>query len=171
MKFEISNPNAFPELKLIAADRIWNTWWRPHGHLFQVVTDFFDELPEAQSIPFCLVAQDNGNYVGSVLGLVSDLEDRPELSPWVAALWVDPKYRRRGVAEALVRAALDELFALGYEAAYLCATAEKRGMYQRQGWVLIEADVGDGKLDVFEFVKAQHHLPVIPTQAGRWIHI
>ena len=152
MKFEISNLTAFPELKLIAADRIWNTWWRPHGHLFQVVTDFFDELPEARSIPFCLVAHDEGNYVGSVLGLVSDLEDRPELSPWIGALWVEPEFRKQGVAAALVRAALDELFALGHEVAFLCATTEKRGMYERLGWKLIEADVGEGKLDVFEFI-------------------
>ena len=121
--------------------------------MFQVVTDFFDELPEVRSIPFCLVAHDEGEYVGSVLGLVSDLEDRPELSPWIGALWVDPEFRKQGVAAALVRAALDELFALGHEVAFLCATTEKRGMYERQGWKLIEVNVGEGKLDVFEFAK------------------
>ena len=150
VKFEISNLNALPDLKSTVADRIWQAWWKPHGHLFQVVTDFFDDLPEARSIPFCLVAHDEGKYVGNVLGLVSDFEERPELSPWVGALWVEPEFRRQGVAAALVKAALDEVFALGHELAFLCATAEKRAMYQRQGWKLIEADVGDGKLDVFE---------------------
>ena len=152
MKFEILNLNALPDLKSTVADRIWQAWWKPHGHLLQVVTDFIDELPEARSIPFCLVAHDEGHYVGSVLGLVSDLEDRPELSPWIGALWVEPEFRKQGVAAALVRAALDELFALGHEVAFLCATTEKRGMYERQGWKLIEADVGEGKLDVFEFI-------------------
>ena len=151
MNFEISNLNVCPEFQSIVADRIWNAWWRPHGHLFQVVMDFFDELPEARSIPFCLAAHDEGHYVGSVLGLVSDLEDRPELSPWIGALWVEPEFRKQGVAAALVRAALDELFALGHEVAFLCATTEKRGMYERLGWNLIEADVGEGKLDVFGF--------------------
>ena len=151
MKFEILNLNALPDLKSTVADRIWQAWWKPHGHLLQVVTDFIDELPEARSIPFCLVAHDEGNYVGSVLGLVSDLEDRPELSPWVGALWVEPDFRKQGVAAALVRAALDELFALGHEVAFLCATTEKRVMYERLGWKLIEADVGEGKLDVFGF--------------------
>ena len=153
MKFEISNLNALPDLKSTVADRIWQAWWKPHGHLFQVVTDFFDDLPEARSIPFCLVAHDEGKYVGSVSGLVSDLEERPELSPWVGALWVEPEFRRQGVAAALVKAALDELFVLEYEAAFLCATAEKRTMYERQGWKLIEVNVGEGKLDVFEFAK------------------
>ena len=152
MKIEISNLNTFPEFKSIVADRIWYAWWRPHGHLFQVVMDFFDELPEARSIPFCLVAHDEGKYVGSVLGLVSDLEDRLELSPWVGAVWVETEFRRQGVAATLVKAALGELFMLRNEVAFLCATAEKRGMYERQGWKLIEADVGEGKLDVFEFI-------------------
>ena|GEM_PF-286852 len=151
VKFEISNLNHFAEFKSSVADRIWNEWWRPHGHLLQVVTDFFEELPEARAIPFCLVAHEDGNYIGSILGLVSDLDARPELSPWVGALWVEPEFRGFGVAAGLVKAALGEIFSLGHEVAFLCATAEKRGMYQKQGWRLNEEKVGEGMLDVFEF--------------------
>ena len=166
MKFEISNLNDVSDLKNSVADRIWNEWWRPHGHLFQVVTDFFDELPEARGIPFCLVAHDEGKYVGSVLGLVSDLDERPELSPWVGALWVEPEFRRLGVAAALVKTALREIFIMGHELAFLCATADKRGMYQRQGWKLIEADVGEDNLNVFEFSSLISPIAVIPAKAG-----
>ena len=155
VKFEISNLNEVSDFKNLVGDRIWNAWWRPHGRLFQVVMDFFDDLPATRGIPFCLVAHDDGNYVGSILGLVSDLDDRPELSPWVGALWVDPEFRRQGVAAALVKAALTEVFAVGHEVAFLCATAEKRQMYQNQGWRLIEEKVGEGELDVFEFNKAR----------------
>jgi GNAT superfamily N-acetyltransferase len=151
VKFEISNLNLFPEFKSIIADRVWNTWWRPHGQLLQVVADFFDELPETRGIPFCLVAHEDGKYVGSVLGLVSDLDERSELSPWVGALWVESEFRRQGVAAALVKAALAEILSLGHEVAFLCATAEKREMYQNQGWQLIEEKVGESVLDVFEF--------------------
>ncbi len=153
MKFEIANLNDVSEFKNVVADRIWNAWWRPHGHLFQVVVDFFDELPLKRGVPFCLVAHDDGNYIGSVSGLVSDFDDRPELSPWVGALWVEQKYRRQGVAAALVKAALTEVFRLGHEVAFLCATAEKRVMYQNQGWRLLEEKVGEDLLDVFEFSK------------------
>ena len=151
VKFEISNLNLFSEFKSVAADRVWNAWWRPHGHLFQVVMDFFDELLEMRGLPFCLVAHDDGKYIGSVLGLVTDLDERPELSPWVGALWVEPEFRRTGVATALVKTALAEIFAVEHEVAFLCATAEKRVMYQNQGWQLIEEKVGDDRLDVFEF--------------------
>jgi GNAT superfamily N-acetyltransferase len=150
VKFEISNLNDVSDFKNLVADRIWNAWWRPHGHLLQVVTDFFDDLPHGRGIPFCLVAHDGGNYIGSVLGLVSDLDERSELSPWVGALWVESEFRRQGFAADLVKAALAEIFVIGYEVAFLCATAEKRVMYQNQGWRLIEEKVGEGELDVFE---------------------
>jgi predicted GNAT family acetyltransferase len=151
VKFEIANLNEVSDFKTIVADRIWNAWWRPHGHLFQVVTDFFDELPEKRGIPFCMVAHDDGNYVGSVLGLATDLDERPELSPWVGALWVESEFRKQGVAAALAKAALTEIFAMGHEVAFLCATTDKRLMYQNQGWQLIEEKVGEGALDLFEF--------------------
>jgi GNAT superfamily N-acetyltransferase len=155
VKFEVSNLNEVSNFKNIVADRIWNAWWRPHGRLLQVVTDFFDDLPEERGIPFCLVAHDDGRYLGSVLAIASDLDERPELSPWVGALWVEPEFRRHGVATGLVKAALTEVFSVGPEVAFLCATAEKRVMYQNQGWKLIEEKVGDGELDVFEFGKPQ----------------
>jgi predicted N-acetyltransferase YhbS len=155
VKFEIANLNEVSDFKNIVADRVWNAWWRPHGRLLQTVTDFFDDLPEAREVPFCLVAHDAGRYLGSVLAIASDLDDRPELSPWVGALWVEPEFRRQGVAGGLVRAALAEVFSVGHELAFLCATAEKRGMYQNQGWQLIEEKVGESELDVFEFGKPQ----------------
>ena len=153
MKFEISNLQNSPLLKPIVAIRIWETWWEPEGTKLQVISDFIESIPTTQSIPFGLVAHENGNYVGSVLGIVCDLELRPALTPWVAALWVDPVFRKKGVASALMKAALTEIFALGHSNAYLCATAEKRGFYQRFGWQLIEEKIGGDALDVFEISK------------------
>ena len=71
------------------------------------------------------------------------------LTPWVAAVWVEPQARRRGVGAALVdRAALD-CFALGVFRVHLCTRHERSGFYQRLGWTPIERDVGPNQLDVF----------------------
>ncbi|MEO9167339.1 MAG: GNAT family N-acetyltransferase [Aestuariivirga sp.] len=150
MKFEISNLQNFPLLKPVVTNRIWKAWWEPKGCKLQVISDFIESFPATRNIPFGLVAYENGNYVGSVLGIISDLELRPALTPWVAALWVDPAFRKHGVATALMKATLTEISALGNAKAYLCATAEKRSFYKKFGWQLIEERVGGDALDVFE---------------------
>ena len=149
MKFEIANLQNFPALKSIVANRMWKAWWEPAGNNFQSVLDHIEEIPATRSIPFGLVAHDNGTYVGSVLGIASDLDARPTLSPWVAALWVDPEFRKQGVAADLMKATLAEFSALGQTKVYLCAKNDKRDYYQRFGWKLIEESVGDDELDVF----------------------
>ncbi|MEJ7011468.1 GNAT family N-acetyltransferase [Sinorhizobium meliloti] len=32
----------------------------------------------------------------------NDLDDRPQYTPWIAALWVEPDMRRRGIAAKLM---------------------------------------------------------------------
>lgn len=53
---------------------------------------------ENDGIPFCLVAEEGGVYIGSVLVIENDLDARPDYTPWIAALWVEPHARKRGAA-------------------------------------------------------------------------
>ena len=58
--------------------------------------------------------------------------DRP--LAWVGMVLVDPAFRRRGIAKALVRAALDRLEAEGVEAVKLDATPEGAPVYEGLGF-------------------------------------
>ena len=149
MPIEISSLQNFPKLKSEVAQRMWKAWWEPAGNSLQTVLDHIDEISASNGIPFGLVAHENGTYVGSMVGIASDLDARLDLTPWVAALWVDEAYRKQGVATLLMNAALIKFFALGQSKVYLNATTDKRGFYQRFGWRLIEEGVGNDKLDVF----------------------
>lgn len=53
---------------------------------------------------------------------------------WVGMVLVDPEFRRRGIATALVRAALDSLAAEGVEAVKLDATPEGASVYEGLGF-------------------------------------
>lgn len=53
---------------------------------------------------------------------------------WVGMVLVDPAFRRRGIATALVRAALDSLEAEGVEAVKLDATPEGAPVYESLGF-------------------------------------
>jgi len=46
-------------------------------------------------IPFALVVEIDGNIRGNALVIANDEEARPELTPWLAALWVDEVVRGR----------------------------------------------------------------------------
>jgi N-acetylglutamate synthase-like GNAT family acetyltransferase len=95
-----------------------------------------------------LVAHDGETFLGTASVIVSDLAERPQFTPRVAAVWVDPPARRRGVGAALVNRATQDCFALGVGRAYLCARPRRSGFYERLGWTSIERDVGHHRMSV-----------------------
>lgn len=102
---------------------------------------------ESDGVPLALVAHANGVYLGSVLVIECDLDDRPEYAPWIAALWVEPDARRHGIAAKLIEAARAEAAENGYDLCYLCATPDNSPYYLARGFKLIESDVSG--LNVF----------------------
>ena len=70
-----------------------------------------------------------------VTTLVDDdeLPDLREPGPWIAAVWVDPSHRARGVGSALVRHAERRAQLLGHAAVYLY-TEDKADWYAKTGW-------------------------------------
>jgi GNAT superfamily N-acetyltransferase len=100
-------------------------------------------------IPFALVAHEGERFLGTSSVIASDLEERPQFTPWVAAVWVDKDARGQGVGAALVNRATDDCFAIGEQRVYLCARARMAGFYEGLGWTMIERGVGPHQLDVF----------------------
>jgi uncharacterized protein (DUF952 family)/GNAT superfamily N-acetyltransferase len=70
-----------------------------------------------------------------VATLVDDdeLPDSREPGPWIAAVWVDPGQRSKGVGSALVRHAERRARLLGHPAVYLY-TEDKTDWYTASGW-------------------------------------
>ncbi len=65
------------------------------------------------------------------------------LSPWAAAGYVAPAWRRQGVGALLLKALLSEASRLGYQTVY-CATSTSESLLVRQGWSLMESVFHDG---------------------------
>ena len=88
--------------------------------------------------PLTLVALQGGLVVGSAALVCQDMKDaRPELSPWLADVFVDPARRRRGVASALVAALVAKARALGIETLHLYTPDQER-LYARHGFAVRE---------------------------------
>jgi N-acetylglutamate synthase-like GNAT family acetyltransferase len=149
LPFTISDLRQRPEFFETVAIRIWQAWWKPDGTPLDTISGRLRENMDATSIPFALVAHDGASFLGTASVIASDLAERPQLTPWVAAVWVEPQARGHGIGGALVNRATEDCFALGVSRAYLCARLQRSGFYERLGWIPIERDVGPHHLSVF----------------------
>jgi N-acetylglutamate synthase-like GNAT family acetyltransferase len=147
--FTISDLRQCPEFFDVVANRIWQAWWKADGHPLDYISGRLRDNLNTEPVPFALVAHDGETFLGTSSVIASDLAERPLLTPWVAAVWVEEEARRRGVGAALVDRAAQDCFALGVARAYLCARPQRSGFYEGLGWTAIERDVGPHHMTVF----------------------
>ena len=147
--FTISDLRRRPEFFDTVADRIWKAWWQESGYPLAYISTRLRENMAATPIPFALVAHDGNRFLGTASVIASDLEERPQLTPWVAAVWVEEAARRRGAGAALVNRAAQDCFALGILRAYLCARPRMSGFYEGLGWTVTERKVGRHQMSIF----------------------
>ncbi|WP_246776585.1 GNAT family N-acetyltransferase [Microvirga sp. VF16] len=91
-------------------------------------------------IPSAFVAHEGERFVGTVSVIACDEDSRPQYTPWVAALWVEPEHRRKGIGAALVGRASAFAFKAGAERIYLLSRAQRRPFYENLGWAVLEAN-------------------------------
>jgi N-acetylglutamate synthase-like GNAT family acetyltransferase len=149
LPFTISDLRQRPAFFDTVADRIWQAWWKPDNHPFDLIAGRLRENMADTPIPLALVAHDGDSFLGTASVIPSDLAERPQLTPWIAAVWVEPQARQRGVGSALVNRAAQDCFALGFERAYLCARPQRSAFYEGLDWIPIERNVGPHRMIVF----------------------
>ena len=86
---------------LVARWRVDAFFDHPGGYTVEEMTALILSPPAGPNETFVLFDHDRP---AGTAGLVrQDLETRPDLTPWIAALFVEPAFRGRGFATALVR--------------------------------------------------------------------
>ena len=93
---------------------------------------------KSDSLPRVLIAEEGGKLLGSVNLVACDCSARPDMTPWLAQLFIAPEHRKLGVGAALVRAAQDSARELGFETLYLFTSGTLPNYYRRLGWSEIE---------------------------------
>jgi GNAT superfamily N-acetyltransferase len=86
-----------------------------------------------RDVPTAWVALRADRPVGCVSLIEANMDTHPELSPWLAALYVVEMERGRGIGTALALVCEDRAKSLGYDTLY-CYTETARGFYTRLGW-------------------------------------
>lgn len=89
------------------------------------------------AIPSVVVAIEDGKLLGGALLIDSDMKTRPDLTPWLAGVYVKAEERGRGIASQLVNRIVEEAAGLGVRELYLYTDAAQ-SLYARLGWKVVE---------------------------------
>nr|WP_315447918.1 GNAT family N-acetyltransferase [uncultured Pseudomonas sp.] len=89
------------------------------------------------AIPSVVVAIEDGKLLGGALLIDSDMKTRPDLTPWLAGVYVKAEERGRGIASQLVNRIVEEAAGLGVRELYLYTDAAQ-SLYARLGWEVVE---------------------------------
>jgi len=152
-KLVITNLQKKPEFLGTVANRIWEAWSKSEGLALEQVIERGEEIIRS-STEFTLVAHIDEAFVGTISLIKSDLDERPELTPWLAGLWVDTAYRKHRVGSRLLAAAEHQAFLANFDRLYLCCVRQLRAFYHSAGWLEVEENVGKGGVSVFRKSKS-----------------
>lgn len=95
-------------------------------------------------IPTTYVALDENEPLGSVTLVEHDMLTRPDLSPWLAGVYVTPERRHQDIGSLLVRHVVHQVAQMGVKRLYLYTHAAC-GFYEKLGWRFLEEDVYEGQ--------------------------
>ncbi|KAA0013056.1 GNAT family N-acetyltransferase [Billgrantia pellis] len=84
-------------------------------------------------VPSVFVAMEGDQPVGTAALMARDMHSRPELTPWLASVFVLPEWRGQGIASRLVHRVEAEAADCGVSLFYLF-TPDQQALYRRLGW-------------------------------------
>ncbi len=145
MQFEIVSTAERPDLVPITARWRWEAFFRASGRPFESVLEAAQgTAATAGLMPRTLVLLADGAPVGTASLTAHDLDERPDLTPWLAGVFVVPHARGQGHAGRLI-AAVEQVARTGSIAALWLYTNTAEPIYARAGWQTIETIQHNGK--------------------------
>ena len=88
-------------------------------------------------IPTVVIGLLGNSLCGSAMLVANDMESKPELTPWLAGVYIAPEYRCKGYGYALINRIAQEAAALNVSTLYLY-TPDAEEYYQNIGWLVEE---------------------------------
>ena len=127
-----------PELIARLARLHFEQWGylRP-GETLEERTRRLEACSGRRSVPSVVVALEAGELLGSAMLVANDMAARPNLTPWLAGVYVVASARGHGCGPALVSSIESEAAALGVSRLYLY-TPDAVDFYSGLGWTVDE---------------------------------
>lgn len=123
-----------PELRPMVAQWHHSQWGELEGApTLEERTARLQAHLQRTALPTTFVAWSGDAPVGCASLVANDMTVLPEWIPWLASVYVQPEYRRRGIGAALVERVAAEAAHLGYPRLYLY-TLDQMHFYKSLGW-------------------------------------
>jgi GNAT superfamily N-acetyltransferase len=145
MIVKVSSIADHPDFVPIIANWHFQEW----GHLtpgasLEAWTSGLAQRTRPDSIPTTFVASAEGEPIGSAVLVEHDMSSRPDLSPWLAGVYVVPNWRGCGVGSLLVQHATGRAAEFGVERLYLYTRGNEE-FYGRLGWSVMSREEYEGR--------------------------
>jgi GNAT superfamily N-acetyltransferase len=142
---EVVSTTERPDLVPTVAGWVWGEFWRRRGHTLEQTIATVSETVTAPDLPQTYVLLVEDRPVGTASLAARDLEERPELTPWLAGVFVEPHSRGRGYAGRLTAHVEDVCRGRSIATLWLYTRTAER-IYARCGWRTVESVEHNGKV-------------------------
>lgn len=126
-----------PDLLPVVADWLWREFWQRTGCSLEQAQAIYADCRAEVGAPQTFVLLADGTPVGTATLATEDLEERPDLTPWLAGVFVVPEARGRGYVTHLLAAFDAACRAASIRTAWLYTSTAER-TYLRGGWQVAE---------------------------------
>ena len=143
MELALKQLSECPEHLEIVGLWIHNEWWSKRYDSPEIVLSWLRMHKQLDAVPYSVVALAEGEPVGSCCVIENDCIHRPQYAPWVAAVYVKPEFRRRGIASKILHEAASIAARAGVKCLFIDCLAVTAPVYEKNGWAIHEREVGD----------------------------
>ena len=127
-----------PNLVPIVAQWLWDEWRLDAGDSLEAIRDAVAASVSLSGPPQTFVLLVNNRPGGTASLVAHDLDERPNLTPWLAGVFVIPEARGRGHVIHLIQAVEVACRSAGVGTVWLHTTSAER-VYARAGWHTVDA--------------------------------
>jgi GNAT superfamily N-acetyltransferase len=122
-----------PDLVPTVAGWLWHEWWQRDGYTLAQTRDAVAAAVSQSGPPQCFVLLIDDKPIGTASLTFTDLSERPDLTPWLAGVFVAPEARGRGHVIPLIRAVESACRSAAICTLWLYTNGSER-IYARAGW-------------------------------------